>query len=206
MKWKVVALVVALVALVGGVAWATHDNGTVNRWVVKDTSTDPSPVAYTVHRGGDQGRVRNLQTENRSGDPVLQSTTRGGYPEYCRTARGVVEGGNAAFTDLVHGTVSQRFCYVPVRRKITSMGNLNLSQAVSAWGSFYLWHNSGTPYAVMGGGENCTGSPPYCWDYKYRRGVFEWERGINPVSQQVNGCVSITMRGTGQVVVGEPNC
>lgn len=203
----IVGAVLAVLLIAGAVQALTSDNGNINQWTVKDKSGQASPVAETVQRGGDAGRVRNFSVENHSGDPVLQTATRGtAYPEYCRTARGYVEGGNASNGNLVHATVSQRFCYIPIRRKITSLGNLNLSPVVTAWGSFYLWHNSGSPYAVMGGGENCTGSPPYCWEYKYRRGVFQWERGVDPVSQQVNGCVSITMRGTGDVIVGEPNC
>jgi hypothetical protein len=210
----VAVLVIAVLGTLGGVALSQDGAGIIDRWTVKDESTEPTPVGYVslmkvtdddtieaVERR--RQRVRRFRVRNRSG-PIHHRVNRGGRDVWYRTARGTVLGGNILIPDLVHATVSQKFYFSAPNGRIVKLGPLNLSQAVSGLGSAFLWHNKGTPYAVKGEGRTCDGD--YCWDYRYRRGIFSWEQGWGPASREVNGCVSVTMRGSGQVVVGRPNC
>jgi hypothetical protein len=231
MNKRVLIIVTAIVAVVVvasvaiGASVADDPAGDINRWNVEDRSGPPSPVAvidavllsYDEEVAEDtterrrRARINKVRVKNRSSQPHRARTTRGGAAMYCRTARGYIEGGNyVPLTDIfikhVYGTISQRFCYVPSRRKITRVGHLNVSQAVTNVGEGFLWHNDGTRLDAAGAGTACTGSPPYCWEYRYRRGHMQWKRGWGPASQMVDRCVSITMRGTGKVVVGKPHC
>jgi hypothetical protein len=217
----VVTILVLLTAAAVVNAATTGDNGIIDRWVVKDRSSDPSPVsvaitplAYTISEDElndlerrRRGRVSKVRVKDRSSDPHRRPG-RGGPAIWCRTARAVGVGGNDLIHDLVHGAISQRFCWNPKRNKIVSLGGINLSSAVSVMGSTFLWHRDGFGPVVKGEGRTCDGRK--CWDYRYRRGQFTFERGVEThgvgVTQHVSVCASITMRGTGRVIVGKPRC
>ena len=230
---RIAAIVVTVLALVAIAATVYADQfspgsdpaGDVTEWNVRDGSGRASPVGVvdavlvSINTGDEppadeatvdrrrRGRVTHLHVANRTG-PAHRQRGRGQANIWCRTARAVGIGGNDMIHDLVHGTISQRFCWNPARNKVVSLGGINVSSGTSVLGSTFLWHGDGFGPTVAGEGRTCSGRD--CWDYRYRRGQFKFARGIEVggvgIVQRISVCASITMRGTGRVIVGKPRC
>lgn len=227
-KLRIGFWLVVVIALLGIAAAAVAEvgNGDVDRWVVKDTSTDPSPLVTTLavaHGSTDtfttyvtdakprvikrKGKVRHVRVHNRSGDKHRSHNValRGGTV-WCRMARAVGTGGNALFHSLVTAGISEKFCWDSSSNNIVSRGRVNMWAAVTDAGTYWLWHTDDQgSLAVSTNAATCGGGT--CWEYSYRRGLFSWHQGIPRIGPiQLTKCLSITMRGTGDVVVGRPSC
>jgi hypothetical protein len=228
-RMLVLIIAVALVVIGAVVALSIQGNGDVDRWNVKDTSTDPSPVAVAavlmVAHGGDEtfttyvtdakprvikhkGKVRHIRVHDRSGDKHRPRNTalRTSGAVWCRTARAEGTGGNVLFPSLVRAGISQQFCWNSSNNNIVSYGRVNMWATVTDSGRYWLWHTDNNGELVVATNARTCASGT-CWDYGYRRGLYRWHQGIPKIGPiELDKCLSITMRGTGDVIVGRPSC